>query len=85
MKGIKWAGLTSAALGEGVAIVTQLAAAAVLALRVVQALEAGPSASVARARVHHVDVAVALARDALAAGLVRVAIVTRRALIAPGT
>lgn len=78
-------GLTSAALGEGVAIVAQLTAAAALALCVVQALDTGTSAGITRARVHHVNVVVALAWETLATPLVRIAIVTRGALITPGT
>ena len=51
---------------------------------VVEALEAAARGGVARARVQHVDVVVALALLALAARLLGVAIETRGAFVTPG-
>lgn len=56
-----------------------------VALGVVQALEAGACPGVTRARVVHVDVVVALAGHAAAAGHQRVAEVAGGTLVAPVT
>ena len=78
------AGRTPAALRQGVAVVTQPAAVAGGPVGVVQTLEAVARGGVARARVQHVDVVVALAGLALAACLLGVAIETRGAFVTPG-
>lgn len=68
--------LTSAVVGQGVAVVTLVAVGAGRAVRVVLALEALARPGVTRLGILHVDVAVAVARLTLAAGLVWVAVVT---------
>lgn len=74
--------LTSAVMGQGVAVVSLLAVGASRAVRVVQALEALACPGVTRLGILHVDVAVAAARLTLAAGLVWVAIVSGGAVVA---
>lgn len=77
--------LTSAVLQRGVAIVTQFAALAGRAFAVVQAEQTLAAPRVARFRVRHLDVVVALAGLALSARLSGVSIVTRGALVTAGT
>lgn len=76
-------GHTSAALRQGVAVVTQPATLAAGPVGVVETPEAVACGSVARARVQHVDVVVALAWLALAARLLGVPIETRGAFVTP--
>lgn len=76
--------LTSAVLGQSVAIVTQLTVGTGRAFGVVQAPEALAGSGVTRLWVQAVNVAVALAWQALATGLLRVAIVTRGTLVTAG-
>lgn len=74
--------LTSAVVGQGVAVVTLLAVGAGRAVCVVQAPEALARPGVTRLGILHVDVAIAAAWLTLAAGLVWVAVVTRSASLA---
>lgn len=71
-------------MGQGVAVVTLLAVGAGRPVRVVQALETLSRSGVTRLGVLRVDVAVAAARQTLATGLIRVAIVTRCAPVTAG-
>ncbi len=77
--------LTSTALGQCIAVITELAAVAALALAVVQAFETSARSGVTGLRVHHVDVVVALTGPAFSAHLVWVSIITRGAFFTPGT
>ena len=77
-------GLTPAALRGSVAVVTQFAVLASVAVGVVQAFEAGPRPGVAGPRVVHVDVAVALAGHAAPPGHQGVTVVTGGALVTSG-
>lgn len=76
--------LTSAVVGQSVAIVTLLTVGAGRTIRVVQALETLSRSGVTRLRVLSVDVAVAAARQTLAAELIWVAIVTRGTPVTAG-
>ena len=71
-------------MGQRVAKVTLFAVGAGGAVRVVQALQTLSGAGVTRLGVLRVDVAAALARATLAAGLLRVAIETRSTAVTPG-
>lgn len=76
--------LTSAVVSQSIAVVTELTVGTGWAISVVQALETLASPGVTWLRVFGVDVAVALTRQALAAGLFRVAIVTRCTQVTAG-
>lgn len=71
-------------MGQSVAIVTLLTVGAGQTVRVVQALETLSRSGVTRLWVLGVDVAIAAARQTLAAELIWVAIVTRGALVTAG-
>lgn len=76
--------LTPAVLLEGIAVVAEAAALAVLPLRVVQALEAPPRLLVAGVRVGRVDVVVTVARPARPSDIGGVAKEARGAVLASG-
>lgn len=77
--------LTPAALCGSIAIVTQFAVLAPVALGVVQAFETGAGASIAGVQVVHVNVVVALAGHAAPTGHQRIPKVTRGTLVTPDT
>lgn len=75
----------SAALCQCIAVITELAAVASLALGVVQAFETSARSGITGLRVRHVDVVVALTGPAFSAHLVWVSVITRGAFFTPGT
>lgn len=77
--------LTPATVPRGIPIEAGLALGAVGPRRVVEAAQAASRASVARLRIRHVDVIVALAGQAAPPGLQRVPVVPGRTLVAAGT
>lgn len=75
----------SATLSQCIAVIAKSAAVAAFALSVVEAFDTSTSAGITRLRVHHVYVAIALTGPTFSANFMWVSVITRGALLTPGT